>query len=126
MTENNHDKTAPLREDIHLLGDLLGRVITAAEVPELFALEEHVRACAKRLRATDAPEPHDELRALLDALPPGEERMLVRAFSTYFGLVNLAEQHHRVRRRRAYAFERPPQAQPFSLAATLRQLAAEH
>src|SRR5437868_9643313 len=124
MTEDNKDKTAPLREDIHLLGDLLGRVITAAEGPELFALEERVRACAKRLRATDAPELRDELRALLDGLPPQEERMLVRAFSTYFGLVNLAEQHHRVRRRRAYAFERRPQAQPFSLAATLHQLAA--
>jgi phosphoenolpyruvate carboxylase len=47
---NNTDKTAPLREDVHLLGDLLGRVITAAEGPELFALEERVRACAKRLR----------------------------------------------------------------------------
>src|SRR5436189_173002 len=91
MTENNEDKTAPLREDVHLLGDLLGRVITAAEGPALLDLEERVRACAKRLRATAAPEPHDELRALLDGLPPGEERMLVRAFSTYFGLVNLAE-----------------------------------
>jgi phosphoenolpyruvate carboxylase len=124
MTEPNKDKTAPLREDVHLLGDLLGRVITAAEGPALFALEERVRACAKRLRATDAPELRAELRALLDGLPPGEERMLVRAFSTYFGLVNLAEQQHRVRRRRAYAFERRPQAQPFSLAATLQQLAA--
>src|SRR5919199_347178 len=124
MTETDKDKTAPLREDVHLLGDLLGRVITATEGPEIFALEERVRACAKRLRATDAPELRDELRALLDGLPPGEERMLVRAFSTYFGLVNLAEQHHRVRRRRAYAFERRPQAQPFSLAATLQQLAA--
>src|SRR5436309_851699 len=126
MTEHNKDKAAPLREDVHLLGALLGRVITAAEGPRLFDLEERVRACAKRLRAADAPGLHDELRALLDGLPPGEERMLVRAFSTYFGLVNLAEQQHRVRRRRAYAFERPPQAQPFSLAATLRQLAAEH
>src|SRR5437763_5120704 len=125
MTEHNKDKAAPLREDVHLLGALLGRVITAAEGPRLFDLEERVRACAKRLRAADAPGLHDELRALLDGLPPGEERMLVRAFSTYFGLVNLAEQHHRVRRRRAYAFKRRPQAQPFSLAATLQQLAAQ-
>src|SRR5919204_2654069 len=124
MTEDNKDKTAPLREDVHLLGDLLGWVITAAEGPELFALEERVRACAKRLRATDAPELRAALRALLDGLPPEEERMLVRAFSTYFGLVNLAERHHGMRRRRAYAFERRPQAQPFSLAATLQQLAA--
>src|SRR5439155_71530 len=77
------------------------------------------------LRATDASQLRDELRALLDGLRPHEERMLVRAFSTYFGLVNLAEQQHRVRRRRAYAFERRPQAQPFSLVATLQQLAAE-
>src|SRR5205085_5240752 len=98
---------------------------TAAEGPELFDLEERVRACAKRLRATTAPDLRDELRALLDGLPPREERMLVRAFSTYFGLVNLAEQQHRVRRCRAYAVKRRPQAQPFSLAATLQQLAAQ-
>ena len=123
MDTTSRDTTAPLREDVRLLGDLLGQIISAAEGPALFDLEERVRALAKRLRATPAPEASDELHALLDGLSPHEERMLVRAFSAYFGLVNLAEQHHRVRRRRAYALERRPQAQPFSLAATLRGLA---
>src|SRR5579883_548741 len=141
VTHVDPDKTAPLREDVRLLGGLLGQVITAAEGPAIFGLEERVRALAKRLRATgrrlpvDADEHRDvdtnsgstdlrnELLALLAGLSPHDERLLVRAFSTYFGLVNLAEQQHRVRRRRAYAFEGRAGTQPFSLAATVHHLA---
>lgn len=125
MDTTSRDKAAPLRENVRLLGDLLGQIISAAEGPALFDLEERVRALAKRLRGTHDPQARDELHALLDGLSLHEERMLVRAFSAYFGLVNLAEQQHRVHRRRAYAFERRPQAQPFSLAATLRRLAGD-
>jgi len=120
---DRQDKTARLREDVHLLGDLLGRVISAAEGPDLFALEERVRALAKSLRATRGATERDELRALVGDLTSPQARALVRAFSTYFGLVNIAEQQQRVRRRRAYALERRRQAQPFSLAATVRELA---
>jgi phosphoenolpyruvate carboxylase len=139
------DKAAALRDDVRLLGGLLGQVITAAEGPVIFDLEERVRSLAKRLRATRpappaGPEPaqdrddrspggsnpvRGELLALLDGLSACEERLLVRAFSTYFGLVNLAEQQHRVRRRRAYAFEGRASTQPFSLAATAHHLASE-
>ncbi len=122
MSAGDDDTAAGLRDDVRLLGDVLGRVISAAEDPALFALEERVRALAKRLRRDDAPVLRDELRALLDSLTPDQGRVLVRAFSTYFGLVNVAEQEERVRRRRAYAREEPPRLQPFSLAATLHEL----
>src|SRR5690348_10173700 len=80
MSGAGKDWGAPLREDIRLLGDLLGRVITAAEGPELFDLEERVRALSKRLRSTHNPATSDELRALLDDLTPAQEHTLVRAF----------------------------------------------
>jgi len=121
--QDRQDKTASLREDVHLLGDLLGRVISAAEGPDLFDLEERVRALAKSLRATHSITDRDELRSLVGGLTSPQARALVRAFSAYFGLVNIAEQEQRVRRRRVYALERRRRAQPFSLAATIHELA---
>jgi len=132
MIPGADDKTARLREEVRLLGDVLGRVITAAEGARLFDVEEQARALAKRLRALPAAAldggdarvmaARAELRKLLDGLSPYDEQVVARAFSAYFGLVNLAEQQHRVRRRRAYAVEDPPHPQPFSLAATVREL----
>ncbi len=140
--DDKNDKTTRLREEVRLLGDLLGRVICAAEGERLFDVEERVRALAKQLRAlprvTSRPgdahakdtegtaeiEGTAEMRALLGELSAYDEEALARAFSAYFGLVNIAEQQHRVRRRRAYASEQPPRPQPFSLAATVGALAA--
>jgi len=142
--DDKTDKTARLREEVRLLGDLLGRVISAAEGARLFDVEERVRALAKRLRALPGadPRPDDvdsveagetigeaigeraELRDLLAGLSAYDEGVLARAFSAYFGLVNIAEQQHRVRRRRAYAGEEPPRPQPFSLATTVAELVA--
>jgi len=145
MVVETEDKTARLREDVRLLGDLLGRVISAAEGARLFDVEEQVRALAKRLHTPSTPSPNvsdtgDEgapvgaalagdaraqLHDILEGLSPYDEQVLVRAFSAYFGLVNLAEQQHRVRRRRANASEVPPRPQPLSLVATVRELAAQ-
>ncbi len=145
MVVGTEDKTARLREDVRLLGDLLGRVISAAEGARLFDVEEQVRALAKRLHTPSTPSPNasdtgDEgasvgsaldgdaraqLHDILEGLSPYDEQVLVRAFSAYFGLVNLAEQQHRVRRRRANASETPPRPQPLSLVATVRELAAQ-
>ncbi len=142
MVAETEDKTARLREDVRLLGDLLGRVISAAEGARLFDVEEQVRALAKRLHTPSTPTPDSgdegapagavldgdaraQLHDILEGLSPYDEQVLVRAFSAYFGLVNLAEQQHRVRRRRANASEVPPRPQPLSLVATVRELAAQ-
>jgi len=151
MVAGTEDKTARLREDVRLLGDLLGRVIAAAEGTRLLDVEEQVRALAKRLRALPVPmlgvegvnardgsegvnapaevgrdgDARARLHDILEDLSPYDEQVLVRAFSAYFGLVNLAEQQHRVRRRRANASEVPPRPQPLSLVATVRELAAQ-
>jgi phosphoenolpyruvate carboxylase len=83
-----------ISQTIHLLGDLLGKVISGLESPHIFDLEESIRAHAKARRNGDpaaAPKLRDEV-ASLDA---DEARAVSASFATYFDLVNLAEEHHR-------------------------------
>ena len=93
------DSQGPLRRDVRLLGAILGHVIREQEGQALFDAEERVRQPS---RAGDT----DAVKAIVEALPVDEQGRLVRAFSLYFQLANLAEQHHRIRRRRQYAVER--------------------
>jgi len=106
-----------LRRDVRLLGDLLGRVLVEQEDETLLADVERVRALA---RAARRGARQDELRAAVEALPLARRASVLRAFALYFQLANVAEQHHRVRRRREYAREeRVPRE---SLAAAFERL----
>ena len=91
--------TAPLRRDVRLLGDILGRVLVEQEGEELLEVEERIRALAMAARETGEQAPvRDAVRALdLDL-----QARVLRAFAIYFQLANIAEQHHRLRRRRQY------------------------
>jgi phosphoenolpyruvate carboxylase len=93
---------APLRRDVRLLGDLLGGVLVEQEDESLLEDVERVRTLA---RAARAGAPHDDLTAAVAALALERQAGVLRAFSTYFQLANVAEQQHRIRRRRAYARE---------------------
>ena len=95
------DATEALSGDIHLLGDMLGEAIRRLAGEEAFVLVEEVRAAAKDLRADASPEEARRLRDRLGELSLGELRTLIRAFSVYFDLINLAEQQARVRAIRA-------------------------
>ncbi|HEY0714236.1 MAG TPA: phosphoenolpyruvate carboxylase, partial [Polyangia bacterium] len=98
-SDSRSDGNERAREDVRLLGDLLGEVLRAQEGPALFELVEQVRALAKRGRSGSALDA-EALRRLLAALPTPEAMPLARAFSHFLALTNIAEQHHRVRRRR--------------------------
>jgi phosphoenolpyruvate carboxylase len=91
-----------LRRDVRLLGDTLGRVLVEQEDETLLADVEHVRALARAARHGTAG---DELRDAVESLPLGRQASVLRAFALYFTLANVAEQHNRIRRRRAYARE---------------------
>jgi phosphoenolpyruvate carboxylase len=95
-------RDAPLRRDVRLLGDLLGRVLVEQEGESLLEDVERVRALA---RASRAGSPHEELQEAVEALPLERQASVLRAFALYFQLANVAEQHHRVRRLRAYKLE---------------------
>ena len=86
-----------LGEQIHLLGDLLGETIIEQEGCDVFDLVEMIRALAKAGRAGDDASRPATAAGLIDALPIEQARSVVKAFATYFQLVNLAEEEERVR-----------------------------
>ena len=104
------DPHKPLRDDVRLLGELLGQAIRAREGEGTFAVVERVRALAKSGRS-GASGDFDTLAAELGAMPVDEVLPVARAFSQFLNLANIAEQHHRIRRRRAYqqSADLPPQ-----------------
>ena len=91
---------APLRRDVRLLGDLLGRVMVEQEGEELLAQEEEIRRVSRRARETDDPAVRAELARAVGELDLERQTKILRAFTLFFQLANLAEQQHRVRRRR--------------------------
>src|ERR1044071_1973636 len=84
---------------IHLLGDILGEVISELESPELFATEERIRAAAKDRRGGNV-EAAKQLEAEVEALDIDTAHGVSAAFTTYFDLVNLAEEYQRVQQLR--------------------------
>jgi phosphoenolpyruvate carboxylase len=91
-----------LRANVRLLGDVLGRVLVEQEGEELLALEERVRSLSRAAREGGSRE---ELRDLVRAIGLERQAAVLRAFALFFQLANIAEQHHRVRRRREYEQE---------------------
>ena len=91
------DAQKALGADIRLLGNMLGQAIRRLAADAAFNLEEDVRAAAKELRANPSPEAARKLRDRLGTLDLPALRGLIRAFSVFFDLINLAEQQARVR-----------------------------
>ncbi len=115
-------KDDPLRKDVHVLGDMVGEVIREQGGDKLFNCVETARKAAIR-RREGATEGATELAAALGGLGAEEVAEVVRAFSAYFQVVNLAERVHRIRRGRTWMHDvNDPQAG--SLADTMRRLKA--
>jgi phosphoenolpyruvate carboxylase len=91
---------APLRRDVRLLGDLLGRVMVEQEGEDLLAREEEIRRVSRRARESGDPEIRAQLARAVRDLGHEEQTKILRAFALFFQLANIAEQQHRVRRRR--------------------------
>jgi phosphoenolpyruvate carboxylase len=111
-----------LSADIHFLGDLLGGTIRRLAGADALALVEDVRARTKALRLQPSVDEARRLRDRLDQLDLPALRTLIRAFSVYFDLTNLAEQQARVRAIRLRTLEAAPQPLAESPEAALRQL----
>jgi len=101
LTEAEKDR--PLREDIRLLGRLLGDTVREQEGEAIYQIVEEIRQTSIRFhRDNDAPA-RDELEAILDGLTPAQTIQIVRAFGHFSHLANIAEDQHHIRRTRAHA-----------------------
>ena len=96
--EERIERDTRLRADIRLLGNLLGETLVRQEGAGLLELVEDVRALTKRIRGgtDDDRDAADELTQLLAQLDLETTIQLVRAFSAFFYLANVAEQTHRL------------------------------
>ncbi len=103
------DPHKALRDDVRLLGELLGETLQLRGEPGLFETVERVRTLAREARRGDDRD-FRQLALLLALLPVESALPLARAFAHFLNLANVAEQHHRIRRRRAYL--REPNAPP--------------
>ena len=95
---------APLRANVRLLGEILGRVLTEQEGEDVYRLEERIRLLARLGRRGDSGAER-ALSETIAALDVETQAVVLRAFTVYFHLANIAEQHHRVRRRREHERE---------------------
>ena len=95
-------KDEPLRNDIRLLGRILGDTVREQEGDATFEVVERVRQTAVRFARDGDPAARAELAALLDPLPRDTTQAVVRAFSYFLQLANIAEDEHHIRRRRAH------------------------
>ena len=89
---------APLRANVRLLGEILGAVIAEQEGEAILRLEERIRLLARLGRRGDEGSSR-ALAETIAGLDVETQAVVLRAFTMYFHLANIAEQHHRIRRR---------------------------
>jgi phosphoenolpyruvate carboxylase len=102
------DKDQPLREDIRLLGRLLGDTLREQEGQAFFDLVEEIRRSALRFRREGDLGAKAALESVLDALDHEIVTRVARAFSFFSQLANIAEDLHHNRRRRAHQLAGSP------------------
>jgi phosphoenolpyruvate carboxylase len=114
------DSERPLVEDIRLLGRILGDVIREQEGVEAFELIERIRKLSVAFRRDADQEADKALKTLLKSLPSEKTVSVVRAFTYFSHLANLAEDRHHIRRREVH--ERAGDTQEGSIEVALARL----
>lgn len=115
-----------MRSDVRLLGRLLGRVLRESGSPGLFDDVEALRSATIQAYTDETDEAFERAMAVADGITIKRAEEVARAFTVYFHLVNLAEEHHRVRILRERDRHDPRQGDPTSsVAAAFTQLTSE-
>ena len=117
MDTPTRDKDSALGDDIRLLGRILGDTIRTQEGEFTFDLIESIRKLAVASRRLEDVTSRKSLARTLDALPDDQAVVVVRAFSYFSLLANIAEDRHHLRRGRENRRGGAP-----ALASTLRGL----
>ncbi len=102
MAVETQDKDLPLRDDIRLLGRILGDTIREQSGQAVFDTVEQIRQNSVRFRRDEDVTARRDLEATLNGLPPTEALQIIRAFSFFSHLANIAEDQHHIRRTRAH------------------------
>ncbi|WP_066272207.1 phosphoenolpyruvate carboxylase [Hydrogenophaga palleronii] len=114
------DKDQPLIDDIRLLGRILGDVIREQEGQAAFDLIEQIRQLSVAFRLHADQSADKALKKLLKGLSGDRAVSVIRAFTYFSHLANLAEDRHHIRRRAVH--EHAGDTQEGSLARTLQRL----
>ncbi len=126
MTETTVGQRSPsnhlLRRDVRFLGNILGEVLVHQGGRELLEHVEKIREMSKALRAEYLPELYEGFIQNVRGLEPGIRHQVIRAFAIYFQLVNIAEQNHRIRRKRDYERSAGEGVQPGSIESVVQAL----
>ncbi|RKP48971.1 phosphoenolpyruvate carboxylase [Cohnella endophytica] len=126
MTEVSVGQRSPsnhlLRRDVRFLGNILGEVLVHQGGRELLEHVEKIREMSKALRAEYLPEMYDGFISTVKTLEPEIRHQVIRAFAIYFQLVNIAEQNHRIRRKRDYERSTGEAVQPGSIESVVQDL----
>ena len=117
----NPDPHAPLRNDVKLLGNLLGETLKEHGSAQLFDHVEHVRSLAKRAHSGQSGV-FKELQDKLGSLSISQAQEVAQAFALFLTLANIAEQNHRIRRRRYYQKSLSTDPQPGSCQEVFQRL----
>lgn len=115
------DNNALLRDDVKKLGNILGEILVHHGGISLLEKVETIREKAKNLREDYNEELYNSLKEEISNLKPPMRQQVIRAFSIYFHLVNIAEQNHRVRRQRQYQLQ-DEGVQPLSIESAVAAL----
>ncbi|WP_058302585.1 phosphoenolpyruvate carboxylase [Gorillibacterium timonense] len=111
-----------LRRDVRFLGNILGDVLLHQGGKELLTIVEKIREMSKSLRAQFSPDLYQEFKETIHSLSPETRHKVIRAFAIYFQLVNIAEQNHRIRRKRDYDRTAGESIQPGSIESVIKEL----
>src|SRR5215213_8184611 len=97
------EEDARLRNDIRLLGRILGDTVRDQEGDDVFDLVERIRQTSIRFHRDDDRPARRELESILDSMSTSETVLIVRAFSYFSHLANIAEDQNNIRQMRARA-----------------------
>ena len=120
LKRNSRDNERPLVEDIRLLGRILGDVIREQEGAEIFELIEKIRKLSVAFRRDADHEADKALKKLLKGLAGDQAVSVIRGFTYFSHLANLAEDRHHIRRRAIH--ERVGDTQDGSIEVALQRL----
>lgn len=117
------DPHHPLREDIRLLGRVLGDTVREQHGEATYELIDQIRRHSVRFRRADDPVAREALATTLESLSRDQMLQVIRSFSFFSLLANIAEDQHQIRQQRQAQLD--GRTEPGTLAAVLDQLKAE-